>query len=63
MKAVEACYWSCKFRKACKDWDKAVRESPGPDAVRARLEEAAKKSGRVFEPQTLVLMTAKKKAA
>jgi hypothetical protein len=63
MKAVEACYWSCKFRKACKDWHNAVQEGPGYDAVRARLEEAAKKSGRVFEPQTLVLMSARKKAA
>ena len=63
MKAVEACYWSCKFRKTCKDWHNALNENPGLDAVRQRLEEAAKKSGRVFDQQTLVLMTVKKKAA
>lgn len=56
MKAVEACYWSCKFRKTCKDWHKAVTEQPGEAAVRQRLEEAARKSGRVFDAQTLVLI-------
>ncbi|MGH9841099.1 MAG: hypothetical protein ACREEM_20285 [Blastocatellia bacterium] len=63
MKAVEACYWSCKFRKTCKDWHNALNENPGSDAIRARLEEAAKKTGRAFDPQTLVLMSVKKKAA
>jgi hypothetical protein len=63
MKAVEACYWSCKFRKNCKDWHDALNENPGATAVHAQLEAASKKSGRVFDAQTVVLLTVKKKAA
>lgn len=62
MKPVEACYWSCKFRKTCKDWHDALNEAPGADAIRAQLEAASKKSGRVFDAQTLVLLKAKKKS-
>lgn len=63
MKAVEVCYWSCKFRKNCKDWENALAETPGVDAIRERLEAAAKKSGRVFDPQLLIIPARKKKAA
>jgi hypothetical protein len=60
-KAVEVCYWSCKFRKDCKDWEGALIETPGVDAVRARLEAAAKKSGRAFDPKLLAVRARKKK--
>jgi hypothetical protein len=60
-KAVEVCYWSCKFRKNCKDWEGALIETPGADAVRARLEAAAKKSGRAFDPKLLAVRARKKK--
>ena len=60
-KAVEVCYWSCKFRKNCKDWEGALIETPGVDAVRARLEAAAKKSGRAFDPKLLAVPARKKK--
>jgi hypothetical protein len=62
-KAVEVCYWSCKFRKGCKDWANALAEVPGADAIRERLEAAAKKSGRVFEPATLIVQISRKRAA
>ncbi len=54
-KAVEVCYWSCKYRKNCKDWSQALAEMPGVDAISERLEAAAKKSGRLFNPDDLVL--------
>ncbi|MFN0084685.1 MAG: hypothetical protein ACKVX9_04790 [Blastocatellia bacterium] len=60
MKAVEVCYWSCKFRKSCKDWHTALIEQPGIEAISQRLAEASKKSGRVFDPQTMILLTGKK---
>ena len=60
-KAVEVCYWSCKFRKSCKDWEGALVETPGADAIRARLEASAKKSGRAFDPKLLVVSARKKK--
>lgn len=62
-KAVEVCYWSCKFRKSCKDWEGALAGIPGAAAIRERLEEAAKKSGRAFDPQLLIVPARKKKAA
>lgn len=52
-KAVEVCYWSCKFRRNCKDWQKAVTGEPGLVAIQSRLEAAAAKSGRAFDLQTL----------
>ena len=62
-KAVEVCYWSCKFRKNCKDWEGALIGTPGVSAIRERIEAAAKKSGRVFDPKLLVVPARKKKAA
>jgi hypothetical protein len=61
-KAVEVCYWSCKFRKTCKDWEGALIETPGADAIRARLEASANKSGRAFDPKSLVVPALKKKS-
>jgi len=52
-KAVEVCYWSCKFRGKCKDWQKAMTGEPGLVAIQSRLESAAAKTGRAFDPQTL----------
>ncbi len=52
-KAVEVCYWSCKFRSKCKDWQKALAGEPGLVAIQSRLESAAAKTGRAFDPQTL----------
>lgn len=52
-KAVEVCYWSCKFRRKCKDWQKAITGEPGLVAIQSRLEAAAAKSGRPFDVQTL----------
>jgi hypothetical protein len=63
MKAVEVCYWSCKFRKNCKDWEGALAEVPGVEAIRERLEAAAKKSGRVFNPADLVVLKKAKRSA
>jgi hypothetical protein len=60
-KAVEVCYWSCKFRKTCKDWEAALIETPGADAIRARIEASARKSGRVFDPNSLVVPVKKKR--
>jgi hypothetical protein len=62
-KSVEVCYWSCKFRKNCKDWAGALVEIPGAEAIRAQLEAAAKKSGRPFDPQSLTVPALKKKVA
>lgn len=53
-KAVEVCYWSCKFRRNCKDWQNAIAGEPGLVAIQSRLEAAAAKSGRAFDPQTLL---------
>jgi hypothetical protein len=52
-KAVEVCYWSCKFRRNCKDWQMALAGEPGLVAIQSRLETAAAKTGRAFDPQTL----------
>ncbi len=52
-KAVEVCYWSCKFRRNCKDWQKALAGDPGLVSIQSRLEAAAAKTGRAFDPQTL----------
>ncbi|MEP7343247.1 MAG: hypothetical protein ABI977_36310 [Acidobacteriota bacterium] len=60
-KAVEVCYWSCKYRRDCKDWHGALDAVPGTDAVTVQLSSAAKKSGRVFDPQTMILNAASKK--
>ena len=60
-KAVEVCYWSCKFRKGCKDWENALAEEPGAIAIGERLAEAAKKSGRVFVAADLVQIQSKKR--
>jgi hypothetical protein len=54
-KAVEVCYWSCKYRRACKDWKGALEDRPGSAAIQTRLEEASAKSGRPFDLATLVL--------
>jgi len=53
-KAVEVCYWACKFRRNCKDWQGALEGDPGSAAIRERLESAAAKTGRVFDMATLV---------
>jgi hypothetical protein len=58
-KAVEVCYWSCKFRRNCKDWQKALAGEPGLIAIQSRLEAAAAKSGRAFDAQTLAVPTRK----
>lgn len=50
-KAVEVCYWSCKHRKTCKDWEATVEEAPA--ALTARLEQSARKSGRVFKAEDI----------
>lgn len=60
-KAVEVCYWVCKFRSTCKDWQNALKERPGSDAIGERLEMASKKSGRPFDPKTLVVLTSSKR--
>jgi hypothetical protein len=60
MKAVEACYWTCKFRKNCKDWQNALAGAPGADAMFVQLQSASKKTGRPFDPQTLQLLPEKK---
>jgi len=61
-KAVEVCYWTCKFRRDCKDWHNALVAEPGTEAITERLSEAAKKSGRAFDPQTMVLTSRSKKS-
>jgi hypothetical protein len=62
-KAVEVCYWVCKFRANCKDWQNALKGRPGIDAIRDRLEAAAKKTGRVYDPKSLVVLTGVKRRA
>lgn len=60
-KAVEVCYWTCKFRRDCKDWRNALAAEPGMEAIAERLRQASKKSGRAFDPQTMVLTSRSKK--
>ena len=60
-KAVEVCYWTCKFRRDCKDWHNALAAQPGTEAITERLNQAAKKSGRAFDAQTMVLTSRSKK--
>jgi hypothetical protein len=60
-KAVEVCYWACKHRRDCKDWHGALEGIPGTDAIAGQLSAAAKKSGRVFDSQTMVLTSISKK--
>ena len=60
-KAVEVCYWACKYRRDCKDWHGALNGTPGSSAIAEQLAEAAKKNGRVFDPQTMVLTSGNKK--
>lgn len=62
-KAVEVCYWTCKYRRKCKDWSGAVEGTPGLIAITERLEGAAAKSGRVFEAHTLLKPARMKRAA
>ncbi len=62
-KAVEVCYWTCKYRRNCKDWAGALAGQPGLTAITERLEAAAAKSGRVFEARTLVKPGRPKRAA
>ena len=59
-KAVEVCYWSCKFRKGCKDWANALAETPGAAAIGERLAEASKKSGREFKAVDLAQVDTKR---
>jgi len=60
-KAVEVCYWACKHRRNCKDWHGALSGEPGANAITEQLQATAKKSGRVFDPQTMVLTSGAKK--
>lgn len=60
-KAVEVCYWACKFRRDCKDWHGALNGSPGLTAVSEQLAASAKKTGRTFDSQTMVLTSGSKK--
>jgi len=60
-KAVEVCYWACKYRRDCKDWHGALDATPGVEAITERLVAAAKKSGRAFDPQTIALTSSGKK--
>lgn len=62
-KAVEVCYWTCKYRKNCKDWAGALDGQPGMAAIMERLEMAAAKTGRIFEAKTLVKPVRLKRAA
>ena len=61
-KAVEVCYWTCKYRRDCKDWHSALAAAPGTDAIAGQLAAAAKKSGRMFDPQTMTLTSRTKKS-
>ena len=60
-KAVEVCYWACKYRRDCKDWHGALDEAPGVKAISERLVAAAKKSGRAFDLETMILTSSKRK--
>ena len=62
-KAVEVCYWTCKYRRNCKDWNSALEGAPGLIAITERLEGAAAKSGRIFAANTLLKPTRLKRAA
>ncbi len=62
-KSVEVCYWVCKFRKSCKDWQSGLKEQPGLDAIAEHLREAAKRKGRVFNAADLVIIGGTKKVA
>ena len=62
-KAVEVCYWTCKYRRNCKDWAGALAGQPGLRAITERLEAAAAKSGRLFEARTLLKPGRPKRAA
>jgi len=62
-KSVEVCYWVCKFRKSCKDWQNGLKEEPGLEAIESHLKEAAKKKGRAFDPIDLVIGSGNKKLA
>jgi hypothetical protein len=53
-KSVEVCYWSCKYRRTCKDWSNALNVAPGIEMISERLESAAAKSGRTFEAASLL---------
>jgi len=53
-KAVEVCYWACKYRRNCKDWRAALEGEPGMEAIRERLTSAAARTGRLFDPATLI---------
>jgi hypothetical protein len=61
-KAVEVCYWTCKFRRNCKDWQTALAGEPGLVLIQSRLEAAAAKTGRAFDAQTLASPVRKVKA-
>ena len=61
-KAVEVCYWTCKFRRKCKDWQTALAGEPGLVLIQSRLEAAAAKTGRAFDAQTLASPVRKVKA-
>lgn len=60
-KAVEVCYWACKYRRDCKDWLGALNGQPGVAVITGQLQEADRKSGRVFDPQTMILTSRTKK--
>ncbi len=63
-KAVEVCYWTCKFRPKCKDWQGALQGQPGTVAITERLAAAAAKTGRSFDVNTLIKpVRIKRKAA
>ena len=61
-KAVEVCYWTCKFRRKCKDWQIALAGEPGLVLIQSRLEAAAAKTGRAFDAQALTMPIRKGKA-
>lgn len=60
-KAVEVCYWVCKYRAKCKDWQDALAGKPGIEAIRERLEGVARKSGRAYDPKSLVVLNGLKR--
>jgi hypothetical protein len=61
-KAVEVCYWTCQYRRNCKDWKGAIEGAPGLEAIRERLEESASRSGRAFEFETIVAPPRRRRA-
>ncbi len=60
-KSVEVCYWVCKFRKTCKDWQNGLKEQPGLSAIEEHLAGVAKQKGRIFNPADLVITGGTKK--